>query len=614
MTRSIKMSVAAVAVMAASSAMAGTLTTVHKPFTIAQEVLLSHTLTNRDDINVSRLFQNADYKATLPAGGSVNDPSMLLGMTGADLSVAPANETANIPAFCYADPTNTDTGFTAVTVYDHTEQDTSAADKLVFRSFGTGDAVSSNNHYFLMQIPNEGNASCQEASWTMYAHFLTECDPSSDAELTLWNANTIGSDPNALDTATDADIVDWQREFTITLAAKTFGEIKVDEFVDVRNAEAPIVDHAERTPNQDVNTTTADIHVTAPDTPLAYWLLPHSGNLRRLEAGTYNYYGDIMDLSQQADPIVWYVSIAPQGPGMNQIDYSVQVAGTNHTRIWTTMDGSEPGNVPGWDQGVKVLAWITNAGSLQSVVDCAQNQHSVECEANNQDDASGIGYMGVSWYEGLQNQTEVAINPTDFKSEIFFASDRTDNKEVKVWPFDYASEEACPAALQSEHTGYWQYNGYHAVVAAKNNERVSTVLRISNGLNQNFADRNMLMRPTIAHSDTQDVDALVGYNDQTNIARTADVYFRVTTEDGQEFAVYSDEWKIAPNSTKVVKLVDIMQQVDPAFTADTPFMGTIEIFVNNDKKNVTVDALENVKGSTDARTLMVNIDTEPYNW
>ena len=606
MTKRVTMSAIAVSLLAATAANGGAFKTVNKPYTIAQEVLMSKDLPNQD-VNITRLLRGAVYTSHVGGGGSVNDPSMTLGLDRADLNVPPMFETENIPAFCYEDPTNTETGYTAITVYDHTEAATNPGEynKLVFRSFSNGDAVSNANDYTLMAIKNEGNASCiSSPGWEMFAEFGSSCDVTTSATVKLWNANTVTADNNAqLDTATDTGLVDYQREFTITLAAKTFGEIKVAEAVDVANGAAPIVDHAHRSPNQDYNTTVADIHANAPDTPLRYWLLPHNTGF---SIGRYDYYGsDFSMQAQQADPIAWYVSVAPQGMGPNQIDYSVQVNNTNRVHLYTKMDGYEPDTE---HQGVEVWAWYTNSGNVVPQFDCNQSHNSIVCDQDGLPNASGYGYMGIGWIGGLQDQSVAPINPTDFTSIIEFASDRTGGKLVQVWPFDYESGEACPAKLEAENTGYWQFGGYHAMVSAKYNERVSTVLRISNGLNEGFGDRNSITEPTPAHSynpQSGNYDAYVGYNDQTNIARAADVYFRVTTEDGKEYAVYDADWKIEPNSTKVIKLLDIMKKVNPTFTENSTFMGSLEIFINNDAKNITIDALENVKGSTDSRTLNV---------
>lgn len=602
MTKKIMLSTVAVS-MISSMAAAGTLQLQGTPYTIAEEVVRGGAMSYQM-MDISRLMHGAVYTAAIPNGGSVNDPSILLYLSDSDLYVPSQFEQNNIPAFCYEDPTNLLTGYTAIAVYDHTEQYADSSDQLIFRSFSNTDAVSNNNEYILMEIENAGDTACVEPTWEMYTSGVADCDPQNDAILELWDANNVQVE-YYIDQAIDAEIFDVIREFTITLAAKTFGEIKVSEWVDVRNGEAPIVDHAERTPNDDASTTTSDIHTYADDTALAYFLLPHDIILNN---GYYNYYMDPMDLPMQADPIAWYISITPA----DMIDYSVQTD-SNSWWMHTDFTGTEPGNVPGHDHGVDVMSWWTDAGSLVPGNECSQYATYLDCYQT-MPMVSGNEYFGVAWYGGLQNQTLHAINPSEFESYVEFSNIETTNGYIRIWPYDYNADTYCPAELPAEDTGYWQTGGFHVVVPVKNNARVSSVLRISNGLTQTHTDRlNRVITDYTSPINGDDAlmspeEGIIGWNDETNIARTADVYFRMTNGlTGEVTTVYGgDAWKIGPNMTLAVNVAQIMQMADPAFGDDDLFMGTAEVFVNNDPKNVKVDALENVKGSTDARTLSVN--------
>jgi hypothetical protein len=100
-------------------------------------------------------------------------------------------------------------------------------------------------------------------------------------DLELWDANNqwIGT---PVDTASSAPFFDVVREYSVTLQAKTFGDIKLEE-------------HVEGVDNGNIQD------------DIGYYVLPHDYPI--VDLGVYNYYGDLMGTEQSADPMAWHADI-----------------------------------------------------------------------------------------------------------------------------------------------------------------------------------------------------------------------------------------------------------------------------------------------------------------
>lgn len=604
--------------MITSTAIAGSLTPSGSDFTIAEEALPN--LHNMTDVDITRLFQDLAYTITFNEntvnGGSQQNPSFNVWLSNGNLRVVTDGSMDDTyPTICYQDPETGD--WNPVGIFDHTEYGASAegTDMLVFKTVNANNSVSINNTYTF----RKGMACDPIDGWEQgenpygefgpaddLAFYADDIDGSSctvDAAIHIATFDSSNTDRPVLDTANTGGVLTSVKEFHTRLAAKTFGEIKLMEWIDVRDGQAPINDEAGDYVQNNSYDDDIHEHVTDPMQPSPYlateahyYLLPHA-NINSYyyytpsyEVGTYQYYLDMMDMPQQADPIAMYVQVTDAAT----LDYSAQTM-SNHFWWDTNYDNWEPDDV----NGVRNIGWWTNAGSLELVDECDEHNYGVDCDVV-YGPVSGNEFAGIAYVDGLQYQA-ATINWMNSQTRMMFESYRTggnfnmvDGSEIQMWPDD----GACAPETMGD-TGYWQWGGFHAFVPGiveKDGVKQSNI-KIYNGLVQDDTDR--LHKGAVAGD--------LGYNDESNIARAASVYMRLIDDNG--YIVTVDMGTIAANSAMGYNSDEMLtagQAKNPLFAANGKFAA--EVFVDNDPNAVHVFATQTFDDMTNPRVLPVYTD------
>ena len=593
----------------------------------------------KEDVYVNRLFTDLAYTAGLidVNGDTQRDPSFNLWMNGVGLTVENADANPYAPTWCYVDPienqlidlyTIMDTNgehiwvslfeLNEVAIYDHTSVD----GKLIFKTTNDNNSVSTGNTYWLRSGSNcaiidaphnpYGDPGLWGNNALFYASTTPGC-PAGDIQMEVFDSSN--TDRDAVDAVATTEVFgETVKEFHTRLVAKTFGEIKLMNWIDVRNSQAPLSDDEGDYVSNNAFDDDIHEHMTDPQQPVpyaatdaVYYLLPHSnvGETGILyDVGTYEYFMDSMDIDQQADPIALYVQVTPGAV----FDYSIQSFYGNNYFLDTNFDNWEP-DTP--NHGVAVIGWTTRNGGLEVVGNSIQhNTNTTNYWSNGVDfwetgldpiDGHNGFYVGNAWIGGLQFQT-ATINWMNADSRYTIHNQfRTDSAGHQLWPDTTAN---CEDDNTNGNSGYWQWGGAHKFVPGlveKAGVKQSNV-KIYNGLVQDDTDR--LHRNQAGE---------LGYNDESNIARSASVYMRLIDDNG--YIATADMGMIAANSAQGFG----SEQMAAAGVAANPaFCGgdadnckfAAEVFVDNDPNAVHIYATQTFDDMTNARVLPVYDDAE----
>lgn len=403
---------------------------------------------------------------------------------------------------------------------------------------------------------------------------LTNIDPCTtqlEFDLLVYDA----SNGNLVDVARTDITIDHAPEYHLTLTGKTFADIGLFEQIDIAD-DGSIADATDLTGFQPDEAIEHDYEDFGP----LYYAYPHTlgdttGDARNF---MYSYYDDLMAYPQAADPIAWWAVVGYDFDYRIQdaggVDVIVNVMGNTQHFGGLIKEGlyDDPANYD-------VFSWYSDAGLIPSA-DCDERYGYFTCTT------TGVffdttdeerEYVGVAFVGGLQASAN-EIYPQEFLSTVEVTGGLLGTDVAQVWPTPTYDISTCSVVEpDAADVGYWQWNGDHVVIpgvsAASTNP---AVIKIYNGNIQDFDDRY----------DTYIWDSEVGYDDQSNISRAADVIFRLTDDEGNKAMVTG--YSIPADQARAYQATTLLadaQAINPDFGANKPKFKA-EVFVNNAPKNV----------------------------